>query len=68
MTLMIPPEPPCHPRLVAAEQIRDWQRRGVSPQQACGMLGVLHSRSWDVVCWHLVQAQGALEAARRGGP
>ncbi|HVJ54922.1 MAG TPA: hypothetical protein VM689_20850 [Aliidongia sp.] len=55
--------------LVAAEQIRDWQRRGVGPDDACRMLGVLHTRSWEVVFFHLIeahrQALRRLEGRRR---
>ena len=42
--------------LIAADQIRDWQRRGVSPADACRMLGVLHTQSWEVICFHLIEA------------
>jgi hypothetical protein len=41
---------------IAAEQIRDWQRRRVSPEDACRMLGVLHTKSWEVIFFHVIEA------------
>src|SRR5277367_4664098 len=47
---------PGQTRLIAADQIRDWQRRRVSPEDACQMLGVLHTKSWEAIFFHLIEA------------
>jgi hypothetical protein len=49
--------------LIAENMVRHWQERGLTPEQACARIGVVHSRSWAVVLHHVRQANSAIESA-----